>query len=252
MSFQASAVTVKAGSSATLIWTSSNAVACGATGAWSGIKTTSGSLSTGPITATSTFTLTCAGYGGEVAKSATIAVATVATTPAPLVTLTASPSTVASGTASMLTWSSTNASSCVIAMGGQSGTVGTIGSHVTPTLSASTTFTFSCTGAGGSASKSTTVSVTAATTGPVTGTATLSWAAPSSNTNGTALTPLAGYTLYYGTSQNALTHSVTVSGASTTDCEITGLTSGTWYFAVAANAADGTQSALSNIGSKAI
>jgi hypothetical protein len=34
--------------------------------------------------------------------------------------------------------------------------------------------------------------------------------------------------------------------------EITGLTSGTWYFAIAANAADGTQSAMSNIGSKTI
>jgi hypothetical protein len=66
------------------------------------------------------------------------------------------------------------------------------------------------------------------------------------------LTPLTGYTIYYGTSQSALTKSVVVSGASTIMYEITGLTSGTWYFAIAANAADGTQSAMSNIGSKTI
>jgi hypothetical protein len=66
------------------------------------------------------------------------------------------------------------------------------------------------------------------------------------------LTPLTGYTIYYGTAQSALTQSVVVSGASTITYEITGLASGTWYFAVAANAADGTESAMSNIGSKTI
>jgi hypothetical protein len=47
-----------------------------------------------------------------------------------------------------------------------------------------------------------------------------------------------------------LSQSVMVSGASTTSYTINGLTAGTWYFAVAADAADGTQSAMSNIGSK--
>jgi hypothetical protein len=45
---------------------------------------------------------------------------------------------------------------------------------------------------------------------------------------------------------------VVVSGASATTYEITGLTSGAWYFAIAADAADGTQSAMSNVGSKTI
>jgi hypothetical protein len=43
-----------------------------------------------------------------------------------------------------------------------------------------------------------------------------------------------------------------ITDATATTCEITGLASGTWYFAVAAAAADGTQSAQSNLGSKAI
>ena len=69
-------------------------------------------------------------------------------------------------------------------------------------------------------------------------------------TNGTAVTPLSGYTIYYGTTEGALTQSVVVSGASTLTYTISGLTAGTWYFAVAADAADGTQSAMSEIGSK--
>jgi hypothetical protein len=92
------------------------------------------------------------------------------------------------------------------------------------------------------------VTVTPATTG----TATLTWVAPTTNTNGTAVTPLTGYTIYYGTSEGSMSQSVVVSGAGTTSYEISGLTSGTWYFAVAADAADGTQSAMSDIGSKTI
>jgi hypothetical protein len=49
-----------------------------------------------------------------------------------------------------------------------------------------------------------------------------------------------------------MTQSVAVSGAGTTSYIITGLPSGTWYFSVAADAADGTESAPSNIGSKTI
>ena len=80
-------------------------------------------------------------------------------------------------------------------------------------------------------SQSTTVSVTPGTTG----TATLDWTPPVTNTDGTALTPLTGYTVFYGTSQNSLTKSVVVSGASTTAYEITGLAAGTYllYFAAA-------------------
>jgi hypothetical protein len=66
------------------------------------------------------------------------------------------------------------------------------------------------------------------------------------------VTTLTGYHIYYGSNPGALTNSIAVAGATTTSYEITGLTSGTWYFAVAADAADGTQSAKSNVGSKTI
>jgi len=93
------------------------------------------------------------------------------------------------------------------------------------------------------------VTVTPATR---TGTVTLSWLAPTTNTNGSPVTQLTGYTIYYGNSPSALTQSVVVKGASSTGYEITGLTSGTWYFAVAANAADGIESAMSNVSSNTI
>jgi hypothetical protein len=118
----------------------------------------------------------------------------------------------------------------------------------TGALNATTIYALACTGAAGTANQTVTVTVAAA----VNGTATLSWRAPTTNTDGTPVTPLSGYTIYYGTSQAALTHSISVGGATTTSFEISGLAPGTWYFAIAADAADGRQSAKSNIGSKTI
>ncbi len=84
------------------------------------------------------------------------------------------------------------------------------------------------------------------------GTAALSWSPPTTNTNGTAVVPLTGYHIHYGTSQGAMNKSVAVSGASTTSYELTGLTPATWYFAISADAADGTRGPESSIGSKTI
>ena len=83
------------------------------------------------------------------------------TTPAPTVSLTASPLSITSGSASTLTWSATNATSCT-ASGGWSGSKSTAGSASTGVLTASTQYGLSCTGPGGSGSASTTVTVTPA------------------------------------------------------------------------------------------
>jgi hypothetical protein len=87
---------------------------------------------------------------------------------------------------------------------------------------------------------------------PTSGSATLSWDAPTLNTNGTALTDLSGYTITYGTSATALTQSVTITDPTATTYTLSGLAAGTWYFAVAANASDGTQSAPTPVGSLTI
>jgi hypothetical protein len=150
----------------------------------------------------------------------------------------------------MLEWSASDADSC-IASGGWTGDTASSGSQSTGVLLWNTTFSLSCSGPGGSVSQSVTVTVRAAA-GPSTGTATLSWAAPTANTDGSPVTPLAGYHIYYGTSPNALTQAIPLTTAATTTYEITNLAAGTWFFAVAADAADGTESALSNVGSKTI
>jgi hypothetical protein len=80
-----------------------------------------------------------------------------------------------------------------------------------------------------------------------TGTVTLSWTAVSQNTNGAALTDLAGYRVYYGTSPNALSSLAVLPDPSATSYQATNLSSGTWYFAVAAYTTDGTEGVLSNI-----
>jgi hypothetical protein len=84
------------------------------------------------------------------------------------------------------------------------------------------------------------------------GSASLSWTAPTENTNGTALTDLAGYTISYGTSPSDMSQTVQVATSSATSYVVGNLSSGTYYFTIAANATDGTHSAESAEGSKVI
>jgi len=79
------------------------------------------------------------------------------------------------------------------------------------------------------------------------GSVTLTWIEPTTNTNGTALTDLAGYTIEYGTSAAELDEVANIDGPSTTTYTVSGLAAGTWYFAISANASDGTQSGLSGV-----
>lgn len=76
----------------------------------------------------------------------------------PVVALSGSPTAVASGASSTLTWSSTNATGCT-ASGGWSGGRATSGSTTTGALATTTTYSLTCTGTGGSANKSATVAV---------------------------------------------------------------------------------------------
>jgi hypothetical protein len=85
------------------------------------------------------------------------------------------------------------------------------------------------------------ITVKAAT--PVTGSADLTWTAPTRNEDGTALTNLAGYRIRYGTSPASLNQTVTVSSPSTTSTTIGGLAAGTWYFSVSSYTNTGVESA---------
>jgi hypothetical protein len=165
----ANPASIAAGGSSTLSWSSTNASSCMATGAWTGARVTSGTLVVSP-TATATYSLSCTGAGGtSPVKSATITVAAV--TPAPTVTLSATPATIALGGTSQLSWTSTNATTCN-ASGAWSGTMATSGTYTTPALAAASSFTLSCSGAGGIASQTVMVAIqgdapTAASAGTV-------------------------------------------------------------------------------------
>jgi len=87
---------------------------------------------------------------------------------------------------------------------------------------------------------------------PATGSATLSWTAPTKNADGSPIMGLAGYHIYYGTDPNHFTQTVRIIGAGTTKYVVNGLSAGTYYFAVSAYNASGQESAKSNIASKSI
>lgn len=84
------------------------------------------------------------------------------------------------------------------------------------------------------------------------GAATLSWTPPTQNTDGSVLANLAGYEVRYGRDRNDLSTTVRLDNPSVNVYVIENLTSGTWYFAVAAVSSSGVASDLSNIASKTI
>jgi Putative Ig domain len=84
------------------------------------------------------------------------------------------------------------------------------------------------------------------------GNATLDWVAPTENTNGTALTNLAGYLINYGNNPTALTHTVQIANPNAVSYEITNLSPGTWYFSVKSYSSANVQSTASATASKTI
>ena len=239
---------VSSGGSSTLTWSSTDATSCAASGGWSGTLATSGSKSTAAQTAAKSYTLTCTGAGGSTSDTLTIYL----TDELPKITFTANPTSVQSGGYSTLTWSATNAEFCH-GYGPWDSVEPVQGSSTTNGLTATSTFTLGCFSASGAKSSAKVTIAVSGGSSAATGTATLSWMAPTANTNGaTPVTPLKGYTVYYGTSEGSMAQSLVVSGAATTSCEISGLAAGVWYFAIAADAQNGTQSATSNIGSLTI
>jgi mannan endo-1,4-beta-mannosidase len=76
----ASPTSIASGGNTTLTWSSTGESACTASGGWSGNKATSGSLSTGKLSATTAYTLTCKGSsGGSSIAQTTVTVAAVST-----------------------------------------------------------------------------------------------------------------------------------------------------------------------------
>lgn len=84
------------------------------------------------------------------------------------------------------------------------------------------------------------------------GSASLSWQAPTQNTDGSAISDLAGYRIVYGTSASNLDKTIGIANPSVNSYIVDQLTSATWYFAVKAYTASGAESSQSNVASKTI
>lgn len=115
--------TIRRNRSATLTWSSGGAASCVATGGFSTGNATSGSASVTPLT-TSAYQITCTGSGG----STTVLAQTTITVINPSVTITAAPVRTLSGSSSIISWSSVDATSCAVSGPGLSAT-GTSGSR---------------------------------------------------------------------------------------------------------------------------
>jgi hypothetical protein len=76
---------------------------------------------------------------------------------------------------------------------------------------------------------------------------TLTWTAPTQNTDGTPLTNLAGFRVYWGTQRGAYPISASVPSPDVTTYIVSGLTPGVrYYFVATARNASGVESAFSN------
>jgi len=84
------------------------------------------------------------------------------------------------------------------------------------------------------------------------GSASLSWVAPTQNEDGSALTNLAGFRVYYGTTENTMTTVETIDNPTLTIYLVENLIAGSWFFKLTAFDTSGDESAFSNIASRVV
>ena len=136
---------IQHGEYSTLKWNSTNATACASENSnFSTNNATSGTKVVSPKV-TTTYKMTCIGFGGSVRKEATITVRNPAN---PSVDFKATPNPVDYGTAATLSWSSKNATVCE-ASGAWSGSKGVSGTESTGNLTTEKTYTITCKGMAG-------------------------------------------------------------------------------------------------------
>lgn len=158
LSFSASPTSLPYNGSTTLTWTSSNTSGCIASGGWTGSKGASGSNTINNLTADTSFSLSCTGSGGTGTDQINVIVSP--QVGAPVVNLSANAMNVAYNGSTALTWTTTNADSCV-GSGNWSGSKNLSGSSNRSNLISDQTYTLTCTGGGGTGSDSVTITVAA-------------------------------------------------------------------------------------------
>jgi hypothetical protein len=148
------------------------------------------------------------------------------------ITFTANPTSGTGSVVPRLSWSTSPVASSCTASGGWSGTKFASGTETLAAITSNRTYYLTCTWGNG--------------------TATINWTRPSTNTDGSPLTNLAGYNVLYGTSASALTNVRQINNPATTSTTISALQTGTWYFSVRAFNTSQVESNNSNTAQKTI
>jgi hypothetical protein len=167
--------------------------------------------------------------------------------PAPTLNLSADDLIVEANGSTTIRWTTSNADACA-ADGGWSAITAPNSQQFINTIPVTTTYSMTCIGLGGTVSDSVTITANPATTGSVE----LTWEAPTTNEDGSALTDLSGYTIYYGTNQNNLNQIIDVSAAGVSTYIINNLPAATYYFSITAKDNSNNESAQSNLASKVV
>ena len=185
---------------------------------------------------TYTVTLTIMDSDGALATDSVVLSVTEPDPPEPMLSFTAQHLVLNSGGVTELAWTATAVDSC-LASGGWSGVKSLTGNEQIGPLNSSTSFTLSCSGAGGTVVELLTIGVN--------GSVTLQWSAPTENIDGSPLTDLAGFRIY----------SLDSTGVYNVVAELNdpGLTSyaldiaiGSYQFVMTAIDSDGNESGFSN------
>ncbi len=126
-----------------------------------------------------------------------------------------------------LTWSTTPAATSCAASGDWSGSKATSGTETLANVSASKSYTLTCTWPGDTSCR-------------------LTWIPPTKNNNGTDYTNPGGFRIQYGRSQTELDQSVYLQQPTATTWTCPALAAGTWWFGVRTYNALGLESALTS------
>jgi len=84
------------------------------------------------------------------------------------------------------------------------------------------------------------------------GSVTLNWTPPTQNTDGSVLTNLGGFKIYYGTSPDNYPNQITINNPGITTYLVDNLTPNTWYFVSTSFNSSGMESDFSNVATKTI
>lgn len=130
--------TIDSGQSALLRWSSTNASSCISAGGFStGGATSNGvGVSTGALSATTPYAITCSGPSGSVNANTTVTVLQ------PSASISANPTRVTSGSSSTITWSASQVTSCAVSGPGLS--AASLSGSQSVTITARSTYVITC------------------------------------------------------------------------------------------------------------